>query len=163
MQGAASSGEWLPPQFLASPDEDVEGDVAGGDLLCELPDTALRRMEPGLHGVEVEDPVAVDDDLAVEGGVGRKELRERPELGEVAEQGARVPRPEPELAGAVLEQAPEPVPLRLVLPPVARWKLPHELRLHRREWDPRIEVGRSLDRALIPSPTWHSWNLPRPL
>ena len=67
------------------------------------------------------------------------------------------------VAGAVLEQAPEPVPLRLVLPPVARWKLPHELRLHRREWDPRIEVGRSLDRALIPSPTWHSWNLPRPL
>ena len=63
---------------LALPEQDVEGDELGRDLRRELPDAALGRVEPQLHRVEVECPVAGDDDLAVEGGVGREEVAERP-------------------------------------------------------------------------------------
>ena len=103
-------------------------------------------MKPSLHGVEVEDAVAHDHDLPVEARPSREELSEGPELGEVAKQRARVPRPEAKLAGAVLEQAAEAVPLRLVLPRLAVGELADELRLHRREGDRRIEIGGALDR-----------------
>ena len=65
------------PRLDSLPDEHVEGDEAGGDLGRELVDTALGRMEPHLHGVEVEDAVAFDDDLAVERGKWREEIAER--------------------------------------------------------------------------------------
>ena len=103
------------------------------DLGGELADAALGRVQAHLHRVEVEDAVARDHDLAVERGVGREEVAERPQLGEVAEQRALVPRPERELAAVVLEHAAEAVPLRLVLPAVAGRQLAHELGLHRRE------------------------------
>ena len=51
---------------------------------------------------------------------GGKQLLERAQLGEVAQQRPRVARPEAKLAGSVLEQAAEAVPLRLVLPFAAR-------------------------------------------
>ena len=66
-------------------------------------------MEPHLHRIEVEDAVALDDDLAVERRQRREQLLERPQLREVAKQGTCVARPEPQLArSAVLEQAAEP-------------------------------------------------------
>ena len=79
-------------------------------------------METHLHRVEVEDAVALDDDLAVERRERRQELVERPQLREVAQERPRVARPEAQLAGSVLEQPAEAVPLRLVLPlvPVGR-------------------------------------------
>ena len=76
------------------------------------------------------------------GRAGREELPERLELREVAEQRARVARPEAKLTRAVLEEAAEAVPLRLVLPAVAVGELAHELGLHRRERDRGVEVGR---------------------
>ena len=92
-------------------------------------------MEPRLHRVEVEDAVVRDHDLAVERRVRRKEVAERPELGEVPEQRPLLPRPQRELAAVVLEDPPKAVPLRLVLPAVALRELAHELGLHRRERD----------------------------
>jgi hypothetical protein len=71
--------------WLALPEEHVERDELGGDLRRELADPALRGVQPHLHQLEVEHPVARDHDLAVERGVGRQELPERPQLGEVAE------------------------------------------------------------------------------
>ena len=63
-------------------------------------------------------PVAADHDLAVERGVGRQQIAERAQLGEVAQQRPAVAAPERELAAVVLEHAAEAVPLRLVLPTV---------------------------------------------
>ena len=130
--------ERLVPGLVALPDEHVERDEARGDLGGELVDAALGRMQAHLHRVEVEDAVALDHDLAVERRERRQELLERSQLGEVAQQRPRVPRPEPELAGAVLEEAAEAVPLRLVLPLVALGQLADELGLHRRERDRRV-------------------------
>src|ERR687887_1760028 len=89
-------------------------------------------MEAQLHRVEVEHSVAGDHDLAVDGGVGREEVAERSQLGEVAEQRPAVPRPERELVAVVLQDAAEAVPLRLELPVAALRQLGDELRLHRR-------------------------------
>src|SRR5262249_58255848 len=87
--------------------------------------------QPELHRVEVELALLRDHDLAVERGVGRKQLPERFELWEVAQQRTLVPRPERELPAVVLEDPAEPVPLRLVLPLAGR-QLRDELGLHRR-------------------------------
>ncbi len=65
----------------------------------------------------------------------RKPLADRPQLREVTEQRAAVAAPEGERAAVVLEDPAEAVPLGLVPPPVARWELVDELRLHRRERD----------------------------
>ena len=121
-------------ELLALPEQDVEDDELRRDLGGELSNPALRGVEPQLHRVEVEPALLRDHDLAVERGVGRKQLSERLELGEVAKQRALVARPERELAAVVLEDPAEAVPLRLVLP-VAGRKLLDELGLHRREWD----------------------------
>ena len=103
-------------------------------------------MQPRLHRVEVQDAVPCDHDLAVDRGARRQEIAEGRQLGEVAQERPRVPRPEPKVAGRVLEQPAEAVPLRLVLPLVALGELADELGLHRRERDDRVEVGRPLDR-----------------
>ena len=71
---------------VAVPEQQVEGDEDRRDLGRELADAALGRVEPRLHRVEVEHAVARDHDLAVERGVGREQLAERPQLGEVAQQ-----------------------------------------------------------------------------
>ena len=105
--------------------------ISAASLLTRL----SAGMQPRLHQLEVEDAVPRDHDLAVQGGVWRKQVAERPQLREVAEQRALLPRPERELAAVVLEHAAEPVPLRLVLPAVAFRQLGDELRLHRREGD----------------------------
>ena len=120
---------------LALPEQHVEGDELGRDLGGEPVDAALGRVEPHLHRVEVEDAVARDHDLAVERGVGRQQLAERPQLGEVAQQRPLLARPERQLAAVVLQHAAEAVPLRLVLPAVAGRQLGDELGLHRREGD----------------------------
>ena len=44
----------------------------------ELLHAALSRVEPRRHRVEVEHAVARDHDLAVERGVGREQVAERP-------------------------------------------------------------------------------------
>ena len=87
----------------AVPREQVKGDKRGRNLPGQLADPALRRVEPRLHRVEVEDAVPRDHDLAVDRRALRQEVAERRELGEVAEQRARVSRPQPELARGVLE------------------------------------------------------------
>ena len=117
---------------LALPQEDVERDEPRRDLRRELADPALRRVQPQLHRVEVESPLLRDDDLTVESGVGRQQLAEGRELGEVAEKRPPVPAPKRELAAVVLEHAAKAVPLRLVLP-VAGRQLLDELGLHRRK------------------------------
>ena len=73
-------------------------------------------MQPHLHRVEVQRAVARDHDLPVERRVGREQLSDPPQLGEVAQQRAAVPRPQCELAAVVLEHATEAVPLGLVAP-----------------------------------------------
>ena len=125
---------------LALPEQQVEGDEGGRDLGRELADAALGRVEAHLHRVEVERAAAGDHDLAVERGVRRHQLAERPQLGEVAEQRPAVARPQRELAAVVLEHAAEAVPLRLVPPAAAGRKLGDELGLHRREGD--VRAGR---------------------
>ena len=115
---------------LAVPEQQVEDDEVGRDLRGELAYARLRRMQSHLHRIEVEHAVPGDHDLAVEGGVGRQELTERPQLREVAEQRPAVPRPERGLADVVLEHAPETVPLRLELPAVALGQLLDELGFH---------------------------------
>ena len=146
LEPRAALRERLVPRLDALPHEDVERDEACGDLRGQPVHAALGGMQPHLHRVEVEDAVALDDDLAVERRERRQELLERSQLREVAQQRPRVARPEPELARAVLEQAAEAVPLRLVLPLVALGQLADELGLHRRERDRRMQVGRPLDR-----------------
>ena len=106
-----------------------------GISLGQPADPALRGVKARLHRVEVEHAVAGDHDLAVERGVGREPLAERPELREVAQQRPAVPRPERELAAVVLQHPAKAVPLRLVLPALAGGELANELRLHRRERD----------------------------
>src|SRR5437763_2020472 len=121
------------PHLVAVPEQEIEGDELRRDLAGEAPDTALRRVEPHLHRVEVEHAVPLDHDLAVQGRVGREELAERPELREVAEERAAVTAPERELAAVVLEHPAEAVPPRLVLP-VPRGRKPcDELGPHGRE------------------------------
>jgi len=123
--------------LLAVPEQEIEGDELRRDLAGEPVDAAFRGVEAHLHRVEVEHAVAGDHDLAVERGVGWHQLAECAELREVAQEWPAVPAPERELAAVVLEHAAEAVPLGLVLPAVALRKLPHELRLHRRERDLR--------------------------
>ena len=146
------------PVLDSVPDEEVERDEAGRDLGRELAHAALRGMQPGLHRVEVEDAVPDDHDLAVDRRARGEEVAERRELGEVAEERPRVPRPEPELAGGVLEQPAEAVPLRLVLPLVAGGQLADELRLHRRERDRAVEARGALDRLAAPARAAHVRN-----
>src|SRR4029079_12476399 len=117
------------------PDEDVERDELGGDLAGEPADPRLGGVEAHLHRVEVEAAAPLDHDLAVERRALREQLAERPELREVAQQGALVAAPQPELTAVVLEHPAKAVPLRLVLPALADGELAHELGLHRRERD----------------------------
>ena len=152
LEGRPPIGERRAPVLDPVPDEHVEGDEARRDLRGQLANPALRRVEPRLHRVEVEDAVADDHDLAVEARAGREQLAERHELGEVAEERPRVPRPEAKLAGGVLEEAAEAVPLRLVLPLVAVRELTHELGFHRGERNCGIEVGGPLDGLARPAP-----------
>ena len=65
------------PHRLAVPQEHVERDELRGDLGGQLADARLGRMQPRLHRVEVEGAVACDHDLAVERGVGRKQVAQR--------------------------------------------------------------------------------------
>jgi hypothetical protein len=129
--------ERLPPHLLAVPEHEVERDEVGRDLPREPADTALGGVQSHLHQVELDHAVAGDQDLAVEGGVGRKQVAQGPELREVPEQRAAVPAPQRELAAVVLEHAAEAVPLRLVAPAVALRERRDELRLHRRKRDVR--------------------------
>src|SRR6266576_2344361 len=90
-------------------------------------------MQAVLHRVELELAVELDDDLSVEGGVGRKEITELAQFREVAKQRPLVATPERELAAIVLEYSAESIPLGLVLPARALRELLDEERLHRRE------------------------------
>ena len=121
-------------QRLALPEQDVEHDELSRDLRGQLPDPALRGVQPHLHRVELELALLCDDDLAVERRVRRQELAQLPELREVAQERSPVAAPERELAAVVLQHAAEPVPFGLVLP-VALRKLVDELGLHRRKGD----------------------------
>ena len=80
----------------------------GRDLGGELLYSALGGVQAHLHRVEVEDTVAGDHDLAVERGVGRQQIAERPQLGEVAQERPLVARPERKLAAVVLEHPRKP-------------------------------------------------------
>src|SRR6185312_8543977 len=117
---------------LTLPAQEVEGDELRRDLSRELADPAFGGVEPQLHGVEVEDAVALDHDLSVERRVWRQQLADRPQLREVAQQWPGVSAPDRQLALQVLHHPAKAVPLRLVLP-VALGKLGDELGFHRRE------------------------------
>src|SRR5207248_4755389 len=95
---------------LLVPEEEVERDERRRNLRRQLAHAALRRMEPHLHGVEVERAAAGDDDLAVERRMGWEQIAERTQFREVAEKRTPVSRPERQLAAVVLEHAPESVP-----------------------------------------------------
>src|SRR5581483_10825277 len=136
--------ERLRPDCPAVPEQHVEGDEAGRDLGREPADAALGGVQARLHGVEVERPAALDHDLAVERRAGRQQLAEGPQLGKVAQERPAVSRQEAQLAGDVLEQAAEAVPLRLELPARPVGQLAHEQRLHGRERYGRIELCRAL-------------------
>ena len=69
---AAPLLERLLVDRLAVPEQQVEDDEVGRDLRRQLAHARLRRVQPHLHRVEVEDAVACDHDLAVERGVGRQ-------------------------------------------------------------------------------------------
>ena len=64
------------PDLLSVPEQDVEDDEAGRDLGRQPPDAALGRVQAHLHGVEIEPPLALDDDLAVHRRSGRQTLSE---------------------------------------------------------------------------------------
>jgi hypothetical protein len=117
---------------LARPEEAVEGDVARGHLGRQAADPALGRVQAQLQGVEVEPPLALEDDLAVERRARRKERADLLQLGEVAKERSSVPAPDREPSAQILDHSAEAVPLRLVLP-VALGQLRDELSLHRRE------------------------------
>ena len=99
---------------LSLPEQQVECDERRRDLGGQLLHAALGRMQPHLHRVEVELALARDHDLAVERRVGRQQLADRAQLGEVPQQRPAVARPQRDLAAVVLEHAAEAVPLRLV-------------------------------------------------
>ena len=119
--------------LLAVPEEDVEADVLRRNLAGEPLDAAVGGVEPHLKRVEVEPAVPLDHDLTVDSGPGRHAVAERTQLGEVTQQRAGIAAPEAELAVEVLEDAAEPVPLRLVPPAIARRQSVDELGLHRGE------------------------------
>jgi hypothetical protein len=98
-------------------------------------------MEPHLHRVEVELAVARDHDLAIERRVGRHQLADRAELGEVPEQRPSVARPECDLVAVPFEHAAEAVPLRFVAPGAgALRQFRDELGLHR--WERHLRAKR---------------------
>src|SRR5438445_7834552 len=101
-------------------------------------------MQAHLHRVEVELPLALDHDLAVERGMRRQEVSERAQLREVPEKRSSVAAPERQLTAVVLEHSAESVSLRLVLPALARRQRLDEERLHRREGDVRTGHHRTL-------------------
>src|SRR5205807_8152249 len=120
---------------VAVPEQEVDEDERGRALARELPHAALRRMEPHLHRVEIELPVPLDHDLAVQGRVGWEQLSDGTELREVAKEGPAVAAPEGQLTAVVFHHAAEAVPLRLVAPGSLPGKLGHELGLHGRKRD----------------------------
>jgi hypothetical protein len=124
---------------LTVPEQEVERDEVGRDLSGELAHPAFGRVESHLQGVELEPPVAVDHDLAVERRVGRHQITEPAELGEVAQKGPSVPAPEGELTAVVLEHAAESVPFRLVLEPVVARHLANQFGLH--GWERNVRPG----------------------
>src|SRR5882762_5618060 len=94
-------------------------------------------MQAHLHRVEVELAITLDHDLAVECGVGWQDVSERTQLREIAEERSSVAAPERQLTPVVLEDSAESVPLRLVLPALARRQRLDEERLHWREGNVR--------------------------
>ncbi len=120
-------------QGLLAPEEDVEADELGRDLGRELADPALGGVEAHLERVEVERTAALDHDLPVHSRPRRQLLGQLTQLGEVAQERAGVPAPDVELALDILDDSPETVPFRLVLPLALGRELIDELGLHGRE------------------------------
>src|SRR5438132_5798895 len=107
-------------------------------------------MQAHLHRVEVELALTVDHDLAVERGVRWQEVSERTQLREITEERSSVAAPERQLTPIVLEDSAESVPLRLVLPALARRQRLDEEGLHRREGDVRSRHQRASPAARSP-------------
>src|SRR5438093_1702568 len=137
LQERSPFGQRTLVKWLAVPKEHVERDELRGRLRGEFADARLGGMEAQLHEIELEPPVLLDDDLAVERGVRRHPLTERTQLREVAKERTAVATPQTERTSVVLEHAAEPIPLRLV-PDVRSGRHPFdEQRLLRREWHAR--------------------------
>ena len=111
--------------------QEVEDDVAGGDLLREQFDPRLRRVDPALQGVEFEVAVGVaDHQLAVQHPAPRPEA----ELREVAAQRFTAARLDVDLVAVDEDDRPEAVELRLIHPFLADRQLfarQRQLRLDR--------------------------------
>ncbi len=121
--------------------------ISAGELL----DPRLRRVEPQLQRVEVQTVLVGQDHLAVHDAAGRERFaKRRDQLREVALQRPRVAALDPDIVALAEDDRPEPVPLRLVPPPVTARDLAFELRQHRGE---RRSERQRLRR-------WHGQTLP---
>lgn len=135
LEPAAALRERKPDEGLPfSVDEQVEHEEERGQLLRELPDTALGGMDPLEEVVEGESIPDGHDELAVEHEMlrgqlthGLHDLREIP--------GQRLPRLGLQLDSVAVPKAEtaEPVPLRLVLPVLPFGNFADEQGQHRRK------------------------------
>jgi hypothetical protein len=145
-------------QRLVADREQVEGDEGRRRLLGQQVDPRLRRVDALQQRLEVQ-PVAVgDDDLAVDHAPrGQRRLHRLDHLGEVAGQRALVAAAQLHLVAVPEDDAPEAVPLRLVVHVLGRGHLRHGLgqhRLHRRQQG-QVHAGQSSSRRRRPERAGH--------
>jgi hypothetical protein len=140
-------------QRLVADREQVEGDEGRRRLLGEQPDARLRRVDALQQRLEVQ-PVALgDDDLAVDhAALGQRRLDRLDHLGEVAGERALVAAAQLHLVAVPEDDAPEAVPLRLVVHGLGGGHLGDGLgqhRLHRRQQG-QVHAGQSSSRGRRP-------------
>src|SRR5438552_5658315 len=123
--------------------ERIEDEIGHRRLAREFPHTALGRMDALQEGVEVEPPVAGDDDLPVEDDAPERQRAQRGnELGKVARESLCAIRLEHDALALTKGEAAEAIPLRLERPLLAGRQRVHRERLHRRVRRPDGQVER---------------------
>src|SRR5260370_22160248 len=116
-------------------------------------------MDALQEGVEVEPPVAGDDDLPVEDDASERQHAQRgDELGKVARERLSALRLEHDALTLTKGEAAEPIPLRLERPLLAGPQRVHRERLHRRVRRPDGQVERrEVDVRLHRAPVYAGW------
>jgi hypothetical protein len=139
--------------------ERIEDEIGHRRLARELPHAALGRMDALQEGVEVEPPVAGDDDLPVEDDARERQRAQRgDELGKVARERLSALRLEHDALALTKGEAAEPIPLRLERPLLAGRQRVHRERLHRRVRRPDGQVERrEIDVRLHRAPVYAGW------
>ena len=131
--------------------EQVEGDERGRRLGRQAADARLGGVDALQQGVEVEAAIigSGHDDLAVDDASLRQRCQQRrQQLGEVAGERPLVAAGQFDVVTVAEDDAAEPIPLRLVVPPLAGRDLGGRLGQHRRQrrrdrQRHRIKDGRS--------------------